>query len=73
MLTDVRSFPTVDLLVAPQCSGSGEAFVADAAVVRLDPCVASHMRFHVLETFAADAAGPAGLSVRLQVSQQTIS
>lgn len=62
----------MDLLVAPQSSGSGETLVADAAAVRFDPSVASHMCLHVLETLTADAAGPAGLSVRLQVSQQTV-
>ncbi len=58
--------------MASQSSGSGEALVADAAAVRFDTCVASHMSLHVLETLAADAAGPTGLSVRLQVSQQTV-
>lgn len=71
VLADVRSLSCVDLLVASQCSGSGEAFVADGAAVRFDPCVASHVRLHVLETFPTDAAGAAGVSVRLQVSQQT--
>lgn len=58
--------------MAPQCSSSWEAFIADTAAVWFDPCVASHMRFHVLEAFTADVAGPTGLFVRLQVSQQTI-
>lgn len=70
-LADVRSLSCVNLLVAPQRAGSREAFVADGAAVRFDPRVASHVRLHVLETFAADAAGAAGLSVRLQVTQQT--
>lgn len=61
-----------DLLVAPQGSGSREGLVADAAAVRLDPRVASHVRLHVLKGLPTDAAGAAGLPVRLQVGQQTI-
>lgn len=72
MRADVWPLTTVDPLVAPQCSGSGEALVADAAVVRFVSCVAAHVRFHVLERLAADAAGPTGLSVRPQVSQQGV-
>lgn len=60
-----------DLLVAPQGSGSRERLVADAAAVRLDPRVASHVRLHVLKGLPTDAAGAAGLPVRLQVGQQT--
>lgn len=71
-LADVRSLSCVDFLVAPQSTSSREAFVADGTAVRFDPRVASHVRLHVLETFTADAAGAAGLSVRLQVSQQTV-
>lgn len=58
--------------MTPQRSGSGEAFVADTAAIRFDPRVASHVRLHVLEPLLADAAGPAGLSVGLQVSPQTV-
>ena len=70
-LADVRSLSCVDFLVASQRTGSREALVADGTAVRFDSCVASHVRLHVLETFTADAAGAAGLFVRLQVSQQT--
>ncbi len=62
----------MNLFVAPQRACSWESFVADAAAVWFDPRVASHMRFHVLETFTTDAAGPSGLFVRLQMSQQII-
>lgn len=71
-VTNVWSLSRVDLLMASQRSGSGEAFVTDGAAVRFDPRVASHVRLHILEPFATDAAGAAGLSVRLQVSQQTV-
>lgn len=72
VLADVWAVPAVNLLVAPQRSGSGETFVADATAVWFDPRVASHMCLHVLETLTADAAGPISLSVRLQMSQQTV-
>ena len=65
MLAVVRSLPGVDLFVAPQGSRSREALVTDAAAVRFDPCVASHVRLHVLEHLSTDAAGPTRLSVRL--------
>lgn len=57
--------------MTPQRSGSGEAFVADAAAVWFDSRVAAHVRLHVLEVLLADTADAAGLSVGLQVSQQT--
>lgn len=68
----MQPLSSVDLLVAPQRSRSREALVADAAAVWFDSCVASHVHLHVLKSLTADAAGATGLSVRLQVSQQTI-
>lgn len=61
----------VGLLVAPQRAGSGEALPTDAAVVRFDPRVASHVHFHVLEGSSTDPAGSARVSVGLQVRQQS--
>lgn len=62
---------SVDLLVAPERSGSREAFVADVAAVWLDSCVTPHVHLHVLESLTADSAGAAGVPVMLQVSQQS--
>lgn len=61
----------VGLLVAPQRAGSGEALPTDAAAVRFDPRVASHVHFHVLEGSSTDPAGSARVSVGLQVRQQS--
>lgn len=72
MPAGVGSLPGVNLLVASQRSRSREALVADATAVRFYPCVPSHVRLHVLETLSADVAGSVRLSVRLQVSQQTV-
>lgn len=63
---------TVDLTVAPQSAGSGEALAADATAVRLHPRVAPHVHVHVLEGSAADPAGSAGVPVGLQVGQQSL-
>lgn len=72
VLADMWPLATVNLLVAPECSGSGEAFGTDAAAVRFDAGVTAHVRLHVLELLPTDAAGATGLTVRLQVSQQSI-
>lgn len=68
----MRPLATVQLPVAPQCSRSGEVFVANAAAVRFDPCVAPHVCLHVLEALPTDAAGATGLSVSPQVTQQDV-
>lgn len=69
-LTDVRPLTAVDPLVAPQSTGSWEAFPADAAAVRFDTCVAAHVGVNVLVGFATDVADLPGVSVSLEVVQQ---
>lgn len=61
----------VDLPVAPERSGAGEALAADATAVGFESCVAPHVHFHVLEGSSTDPAGSAGVSVGLQVGQQS--
>lgn len=68
VLADVWTLAAVNLLVAPECSRSREAFGTDTAAVGFDAGVTAHVCLHVLELLPADAAGAAGLSVRLQVS-----
>lgn len=63
--TRVRPLTAVDLLVAPECSGSGEALAADSTAVRFDSRVASHVHLHVLEGSPTDPTGSASLSVGL--------
>lgn len=70
-LADVRWPADVDLLVAPQRSGSGEALAADPTAVGSDSRVESHVCFHVLEGSSADPTGSAGVPVGLQVRQQS--
>lgn len=67
-LADVWPLAAVDLFVAPQRAGSGEAFATDAAAVRFYSSVAPHVSLHVLEHLPTDVTRPAGVSVRLQVS-----
>lgn len=71
-LTRIWTLTNVDLLVAAQCSGTGEALPADGTAVWFEPCVESHVRLHVPEGLSTDAAGPACLPVGLQVGQETL-
>lgn len=74
--TDGIRPPAVNLLVAPQCSGSGEALSADVAAVWFDSCVTPHVRVHVLKRLPADLTCPpttaAGFSVRSEMLNQTV-
>lgn len=63
VVADMRALTTVNLLVAPQCTGPGEVFATDKAAVWFESGVAPHVRLHVLESLPADAADPASLSV----------
>lgn len=64
-LTDVRSLPGVDPLVAPQGAEPGKGFTADAAAVWFDAGVTPHVSLNVLVGFTADVADFTGFSVTL--------
>lgn len=71
-LTDVRSLPAVDPLVAPQGTGPRKGLPADGAVVRFDTGVTPHVGLDVLVGFSADVTDFAGVSVTLQVLCQCL-
>lgn len=71
-LTDVRSLPTVDPLVAPQGTRPREGFSADAAAVWFDARVTPHVSLDVLVCFTADVTDFASVSVSLQVVRQRL-
>lgn len=63
VVADIRALTTVNLLVTPQCTRSGEVFATDKAAVWFEARVAPHVGLHVLESLPADTADPASLSV----------
>lgn len=67
-LADVWSLPAVDPLVSPQSAGPWEGLTADAAAVRFDTCVASHVGLNVLVGFPTDVTDFTSISVSLQVA-----
>lgn len=69
-LTDERALPAVGLLVAPQSTGPREGFTTNAAAVRFEAGVASHVGLNVLVVFAADVTNVACFFVRLQMLGQ---
>lgn len=62
----------VNLFVAPQCSGSGKALLAEDAAERFNSSMAPHVCLHVLKHFPADPAGPASTTHGFHVRSQMV-
>lgn len=69
-LADVRSLPTVDPLVASQCTGPREGFTTYTTAVRFDTGVTPHVSLNVLVGFTTDVTNFTGISVSLQMVRQ---